>query len=274
MKDKTILVTGAGGTIGSEICRHLASLGPNKLILLGHSEYPIYALNQSLPCHSVPVLADVRDVGAMFRVMQQYRPDYVFHAAAIKHVPLAEVHPREAYLTNTIGTRNTVIAAAYTGATVVMISTDKAVYPESVMGKTKRIAERFCFGVPGVKVVRFGNVWGSSGSVVPLFQRQIAEGGPVTVTDPDMTRYFMTVDKAANLAMHAALHEHEDNLFIADMGEPRPIVDVARELIDNSGQSIEIKITGARPGERLTENLFYKEEGSHEGWRISRTGIQ
>jgi FlaA1/EpsC-like NDP-sugar epimerase len=272
LKGKTVLVTGAGGTIGSELCRLLEEREAAKVVLVGHSELPIYTLNKELRCDSVPVLADVRDAGRMFQIMQEYCPDYVFHAAAIKHVPLAEEFPCEAVLTNVVGTRHVALAAVYSGAQFVMISTDKAVYPSSIMGMTKRIAELFCFDLPTAKVVRFGNVWGSSGSVVPLFERQIAAGGPVTVTHPAMWRYFMSIPEAAALALEAAedagerltVYSGDDsfvlptyghqNLYVLDMGK-RNITDVAKELIGD--KDIAIEYVGLRPGEKLDEDLVY-----------------
>lgn len=250
------LVTGAGGSIGSEIVRHLSLLKPDKIVLVGHSETAIYAINQEVP-RSIPVIADIRNLARMREIFLEHSPDVVFHAAAMKHVPLAEQFPAEAVQTNIIGTRNVAIASQMVGAQMIFISTDKAVYPSSVMGKTKRIAELYCATHDHIKTVRFGNVIGSSGSVYPLFQKQIEAGGPVTVTHPDMVRYFMTAWDAARLALYAASEGFPHTLYVPAMAKRR-ILDIAKELIGSKG--ITITITGLRPGEKLDESLFYDSE--------------
>jgi FlaA1/EpsC-like NDP-sugar epimerase len=251
-----VLVTGAGGSIGSEIVRHLSALSPTKIVLVGHSETAIYAINQEVP-RSIPVIADIRDLSRMRAIFLEHTPDYVFHAAAVKHVPLAEQHPIEAVQTNIIGTRNVCIASQMVGAQMVFVSTDKAVEPSSVMGKTKRIAELYCRTHEGVRVVRFGNVLESSGSVIPLFRKQIEAGGPVTVTHPDMERYFMEIREAAALAVTAAGSNTPCTLFVPKMGKRR-IVDIAKAMIGD--RDIPIRFTGLRSGEKLDEKLFYDNE--------------
>lgn len=253
---KTVLVTGAGGSIGSAICRTLTE---SKLVLVGHSELPLYDLARELP-RSVPVLADIRDLSRMIEVMKEFRPDYVFHAAAIKHLPFAQSHPVEAIKTNIFGSRNVSIACQITGAKMVMVSTDKAVVPNCVMGRTKRIAELYCGIQPNTSVVRLGNVLRSSGSVIPLFEKQIAQGGPVTVTHPDMSRYFISIEDAVNLITQAAsLNTH--NLYVLKMRKYK-IVDIAQDLI--GGKDVKIQITGLRTGEKLDEDLFYDDEPADE----------
>lgn len=249
---KTVLVTGAGGSIGSAICR---TLSDSKLIALGHSELPLYDLCRELP-QAIPVIADIRDLARMVEVMNLYQPDYVFHTAAIKHLPYAQAHPVEAVKTNIFGTRNVSIACQMMGAKMVMVSTDKAVMPNCVMGKTKRIAELYCGQQPNTSVVRLGNVLRSSGSVIPLFEKQIVNGGPVTVTHPDMERYFISVEDAVHLITQAgALNTH--NLYVLRMKKYK-IVDIAKQLIGD--KPIEIKFTGLREGEKLDEELFYPGE--------------
>lgn len=252
IKEKKVLVTGAGGSIGSELCRSLKSA--SQILLLGHSEQPIYDINQQIP-GSIPILGDIRSLERMRQVFYEYEPDIVFHAAAIKHLPLAQQYPMEAVLTNVIGTRNVAIASQMIGASMVMISTDKAVYPTCIMGKTKRIAELYCGLMPNTTVIRLGNVLESSGSVIPLFKRQISEGGPVTVTHPDMTRYFMETKEAVNLAISSL--DAPGNLHVLKMRKRR-IVDIAHELIGE--QKIWIKFTGLREGEKLDEQLLYESE--------------
>ena len=269
---RTVLVTGAGGSIGSELCRQLARLGPERIVALGRGENSIFELVQefsrSFPAVTmVPVIADVRDYSRVARVIGAYRPYSVFHAAAHKHVPLMEANVGEAVLNNVLGTRNVVsLCAQYDVEHFVLISTDKAVRPTSVMGATKRIAELIvheCARECGNSyvAVRFGNVLGSRGSVVPTFMRQIAEGGPVTVTHHDMTRYFMTIPEAVQLVLQAAAIGEEGEVFVLDMGEPVRIYDLATDLIRLSGlepdQDVEIRVTGMRPGEKLYEELFF-----------------
>lgn len=275
---KTILVTGAGGSIGSELCRQIARTHPAQMILLGRGENSIYEIHQELSgkfpeLDLSPVIADVRDGVRMDEIFAQYCPQVVFHAAAHKHVPLMEVEPSEAVQNNIFGTRNVAEAACKYGAEAfIMISTDKAVNPTSVMGATKRIAELFiqhmscCSRATRFCAVRFGNVLGSRGSVIPLFRRQIAAGGPVTVTDPEMKRYFMTIPEAVQLVLQASVLAGGGEVFVLDMGEPIRIVDMARDLIELSGlrpyEDIDIKFTGLRPGEKLFEELLTAEEGT------------
>ena len=246
-----ILVTGAGGSIGSEICRQLDA--GNELILLGHSELPLYTIDKQLRGKRSIVLADIRDYSRVKQVIDQYQPDVIYHCAAIKHVPLAELHPCEAVLTNIIGTRNVAQACM---TRMVLVSTDKAVNPISVMGKTKRVAELLC-GSMGVTVVRLGNVTGSSGSVVPLFQSQIDSGGPVTVAHEQVDRYFITIDKAAAFIIRHGLHA---GLYIPDMGEPINIYQLAQKMIKESGKNVQIEFTGLRQGDKLHEELRYPDE--------------
>lgn len=270
--NRTVLVTGAGGSIGSELCRQLARLGPERIVALGRGENSIFELLQELsrtfPGVSVtPVIADVRDYARLSKIISTHRPYSVFHAAAHKHVPLMESNVGEAVLNNVLGTRNVVtLCAQYDVEHFVLISTDKAVRPTSVMGATKRIAElvvhecaRGCKN--GYVAVRFGNVLGSRGSVVPTFMRQIADGGPVTVTHRDMTRYFMTIPEAVQLVLQAAAIGEEGEVFVLDMGEPVRIFDLATDLIRLSGfepgVDIEIRVSGMRPGEKLYEELFF-----------------
>ena len=278
MCGKTVLVTGAGGSIGSELCRQIARTLPAQMILLGRGENSIYEIHQELSdkfpeLAMNPVIADVRDGVRMDEVFAQYCPQVVFHAAAHKHVPLMEVEPSEAVQNNIFGTKNVAEAACKYGAEAfIMISSDKAVNPTSVMGATKRIAELFiqhmscCSRATRFCAVRFGNVLGSRGSVIPLFRRQIAAGGPVTVTDPEMKRYFMTIPEAVQLVLQASVLARGGEVFVLDMGEPVRIVDLARDLIELSGlrpyEDIEIKFTGLRPGEKLYEELLTAEEGT------------
>ena len=271
VKGMTVLVTGAGGSIGSEICRQVARLGAEELILLGHGENSIFEIHQELlskhPGVSVvPVIADTRNARRIGRVFETYRPQAVFHAAAHKHVPLMELNPEEAVSNNVMGTQNVVAASEQVGVDhFVLISTDKAVNPANVMGATKLLGEilvrEAAFRSGGAYVsVRFGNVLASSGSVVPLFKKQIAAGGPVTVTHPDITRYFMTIPEAVQLVLQAAAMGTGGETFILDMGEPVKIVDLARDLIHLSGfeegRDIDIAFIGLRPGEKISEQLY------------------
>lgn len=276
LADETIMVTGAGGSIGSELCRQVCRFGPKKLILLGHGENSIYdidaELRVSFPAVDIrPVIADIQDDVRIRRVFETSRPGVVFHAAAHKHVPLMEENPEEAIKNNVLGTINVASCAhTYRAKRFVMISSDKAVNPSSVMGATKRAAElivnSFARNSDAVFVsVRFGNVLGSRGSVVPLFRRQITMGGPVTVTDPRMVRYFMTIPEAAQLVIQAGSMGNGGETFVLDMGKPIKIVDLARDLIRLSGLEpdvdIPITVTGIRPGEKLYEELLTTEEG-------------
>ncbi|OIJ11257.1 hypothetical protein BKP37_16575 [Anaerobacillus alkalilacustris] len=271
---KTILVTGAGGSIGSEVCRQVCKFNPETIILLGHGENSIYAIELELkkqyPDINVETeIADVQDREKMFSIMKKYTPHVVYHAAAHKHVPLMERNPEEAVKNNVIGTKNTAEAAseANVGA-FVMISTDKAVNPTSVMGATKRMAEMVIQHMDIVSdtkfvAVRFGNVLGSRGSVIPLFKKQIQEGGPVTVTHPDMVRYFMTIPEASRLVLQAGALAKGGEIFVLDMGEPVKIVDLAKNLIKLSGYTKEempIVFTGMRPGEKMFEELLGADE--------------
>lgn len=275
---KTVLVTGAGGSIGSEVCRQVSSFHPKKLILLGHGENSIYSIEYELrtkfPHIEVePEIADVQDLERMKSVMEAYKPDVVYHAAAHKHVPLMERNPHESVKNNVIGTKNVAEAADQAGVKVfVMISTDKAVNPTSVMGATKRIAEMIIQHMDMISktkfvAVRFGNVLGSRGSVIPLFKKQIAAGGPVTVTHSEMERYFMTIPEASRLVLQAGALAKGGEIFVLDMGEPVKIVDLAKNLIRLSGfteEEIEIKFSGMRPGEKLFEELLGKDEVHEE----------
>ncbi|MFI5230140.1 MAG: UDP-N-acetylglucosamine 4,6-dehydratase family protein, partial [Gemmatimonadales bacterium] len=272
---KTVLVTGAGGSIGSELCRQLIALQPSRLVLLGHGENAIFEISQELRalshlCELVEIIADIRDAERIKRVFVAYRPFAVFHAAAHKHVPLMEENVVEAITNNVLGTSNVVAAAVACGAKhFVLISSDKAVRPSNIMGATKRIAEHVVHQA-AVKhhrnfvAVRFGNVLGSRGSVVPTFVRQIKAGGPVTVTDPEMRRYFMTIPESVQLVLQAGALGKGGEVFLLDMGEPVRIVDLARDMIRLSGlregDDIEIQFTGRRAGEKLYEEMFFSHE--------------
>jgi FlaA1/EpsC-like NDP-sugar epimerase len=272
---KTVLVTGAGGSIGSEICRQICRFSPKKLVLVGHGENSIYLIdmelrNSNLPSvEVVPVIGDIQDRARMFEVMEEHRPDVVYHAAAHKHVPLMEYNPRESVKNNVFGTKNVAEAADTFGVdTFVLISSDKAVNPTNVMGSTKRIAEMVIQQLSKTSktkfvAVRFGNVLGSRGSVIPLFKKQILAGGPVTVTHPDMTRYFMTIPEASRLVIQAGSLARGGEIFVLDMGEPVKIVDLAVNLIKLSGYSVEeigINYSGIRPGEKMYEELLGENE--------------
>ncbi|GAA4839839.1 nucleoside-diphosphate sugar epimerase/dehydratase [Paenibacillus vulneris] len=273
---KRVLVTGAGGSIGSEICRQITRFHPSQLILLGHGENSIYSIEMELRdlCGNTDIkfvteIADIQDAVKMMSIMNKYRPQVVYHAAAHKHVPLMERNPEEAVKNNVIGTLNVAKAASKFGVgTFVMISTDKAVNPTSVMGATKRLAEMIIQHMDMSSetkfvAVRFGNVLGSRGSVIPRFKQQIEKGGPVSVTHPDMIRYFMTIPEASRLVIQAGALAKGGEIFVLDMGEPVKIVDLARNLIKLSGHStddIEIVFTGIRPGEKLFEELLQANE--------------
>ncbi|WP_406564452.1 polysaccharide biosynthesis protein [Mammaliicoccus vitulinus] len=273
---KTILVTGAGGSIGSEICRQVCKFTPDRIILLGHGENSIYHIHQELTglykeeIEVIPIIADVQDKERMKEVMQAYKPYVVYHAAAHKHVPLMEYNPQEAIKNNVLGTRNTAEAAKLAEVSkFVMVSTDKAVNPPNVMGASKRVAEMVIQSMNNETsktdfvAVRFGNVLGSRGSVIPLFKKQIEAGGPVTVTHPDMTRYFMTIPEASRLVLQAGALATGGEVFVLDMGKPVKIVDLAKNLIRLSGykeEDIGIEFSGIRPGEKLFEELLNKDE--------------
>lgn len=281
IKGKRVLVTGAGGSIGAELVRQISDWAPESLVLFEACEFNLYTidlelagLHPELARH--PVLGDVRDAARIDAAMRAHRPELVFHAAALKHVPMVEWNPDEGLLTNAIGTRNVADACAAHGVRLmVQISTDKAVNPTNVMGASKRVAEMYAqaLDLSGISTryvtVRFGNVLGSTGSVVPLFQRQLAEGGPLTVTDPEMTRYFMTVREAVELVLQASAFgeahpDYRGKIFVLDMGEPVRIVHLARQMIRLAGlrPDIDIKITftGLRPGEKLFEEIFHGAE--------------
>ena len=275
LKGKTVLVTGAGGSIGSEICRQVSKFRPKRLLLLGHGENSIYQINLELQnkykdkFEIIPLIADIQDRDRIFEIMDRYRPQVVYHAAAHKHVPLMEYNPKEAVKNNIFGTKNVAEAAGtYKVDTFVLISTDKAVNPTNVMGATKRCAEIIIQELnqqyeTKYVAVRFGNVLGSRGSVIPLFKKQIREGGPVTVTHPDMTRYFMTIPEASRLVIQAGALAKGGEIFVLDMGEPVKIVDLAKNLIKLSGfteEEIPITFTGIRPGEKLYEELMNEDE--------------
>ncbi|WP_084140148.1 nucleoside-diphosphate sugar epimerase/dehydratase [Lacticigenium naphthae] len=275
IRGNVILVSGAGGSIGSEICRILCSMNPQKLILLGHGENSIYKIQGELNkayvnrINIVPIIADIQDKKRIMQVMRMFNPDVVYHAAAHKHVPMMESNPYEAIKNNVIGTKNMAEAAKEVGVdTFVMISTDKAVNPPNVMGATKRIAEMIVTSLnePGktkFTAVRFGNVLGSRGSVVPLFSEQISSGGPVTVTDKRMMRYFMTIPEASRLVIQAGTLTQGGEIFVLDMGKPVKIVDLAKRMIKLYGYSdseISIVETGIRPGEKLYEELLVGSE--------------
>jgi FlaA1/EpsC-like NDP-sugar epimerase len=295
VQGRRVLVTGAGGTIGSELARQVAALGPSSLLLLDNGEYALWQVDLELGeiSPAIPrraVIADVRDEARIRAVFERFRPELVFHAAALKHVPMVEANPVEGLLTNAAGTRHVADAARAAGAqAMVLISTDKAVNPTSIMGASKRLAEMYCQaldvaarrpkdGKSGMRcvTVRFGNVLGSTGSVVPLFRRQLERGGPLTVTHPDMQRYFMTVREAVGLVLEATVlgladperiagaAAGEGGIFVLDMGKPVKIVDLARQMIRLAGfrpdEDVAIRFTGLRPGEKLFEELFHGKE--------------
>jgi FlaA1/EpsC-like NDP-sugar epimerase len=288
--ERRVLITGAGGSIGSELTRQIAALDPCQLVLLEQNEFNLYKIDLELKEHfpqidAVALLCDVRNAARVDHLFAKHKPEVVFHAAAFKHVPLIESNPAEGVMTNTLGTRNVANAARATGVTaMVLISTDKAVNPTSIMGASKRLAEYYCQSLdlvagrasrPGTRflTVRFGNVLGSSGSVVPLFQRQLANGGPLTVTHPEMRRYFMTIPEAVELILQASTHglaepETRGRIFVLDMGEPIKILDIAEQVIRLAGLEpdvdIKIEFTGLRPGEKLYEELFDPSETALE----------
>jgi FlaA1/EpsC-like NDP-sugar epimerase len=289
IQGRRVIVTGAGGTIGSELARQVAALGPELLLLVDNGEYALWQIDMELAethpqIQRRAIIADIRDEARIRGIFDTLRPELVFHAAALKHVPMVEANPLEGLLTNVAGTRHVADAARATGAlAMVLISTDKAVNPTSVMGASKRMAEMYCQALDiaarnagsGMRciTVRFGNVLGSTGSVVPLFQRQLERGGPLTVTHPDMQRYFMTVREAVGLVLQAsvlgagdaALPAAQDGgIFVLDMGKPVKIVDLARQMIRLAGlrpdTDVEIRFTSLRPGEKLYEELFHGKE--------------
>jgi FlaA1/EpsC-like NDP-sugar epimerase len=284
---KVVLVTGAGGSIGSELCRQILAVNPAKLLLIEHGEFALYAIHQELeeklagldgvtPPVLVPLLASVQDDDRMREILSTWHPDTVYHAAAYKHVPLVEHNPAAGIKNNVLGTLRTAQAAAENGVSdFVLISTDKAVRPTNVMGASKRLAEMALqalaaaqAGMSGTRfsMVRFGNVLGSSGSVVPKFRQQIRDGGPITLTHPEVTRYFMTIPEAAQLVIQAGAMAKGGDVFVLDMGQPVKIMDMARRVVELSGLTvkdeqhpegdIEIAVTGLRPGEKLYEELL------------------
>jgi O-antigen biosynthesis protein WbqV len=282
---RRVLVTGAGGSIGAELARQVAGFAPAELMLVDNGEFALWQIDLELAetqpdCRRRAVIADVRDVARMRALCAEFRPELVFHAAALKHVPIVEANPLEGLRTNVLGTQSVADAAAAAGAqAMVLISTDKAVNPSSVMGASKRLAEMYCQALDvaarragGMRcvTVRFGNVLGSTGSVVPLFRRQLAAGGPLTVTHPDMQRYFMTVREAVGLVLQASVVGsgpatiQDGGIFVLDMGEPVKITDLARQMIRLAGlrpdKDIAIRFTGLRPGEKLFEELFHGNE--------------
>ncbi|MFC7685282.1 polysaccharide biosynthesis protein [Ureibacillus sp. GCM10028918] len=274
--NNVILVTGAGGSIGSEICRQVIHFEPKKIILLGHGENSIYKIHMELlekytdrNIELIPIIADIQDRDRIFEVVEHFQPDVIYHAAAHKHVPLMEENAREAVKNNIFGTKNVAEAAHhYCVSNFVLISSDKAVNPTNVMGATKRIAEMVVqnlasYSDTNFTAVRFGNVLGSRGSVLPRFKAQIASGGPVTVTHPEMTRYFMTIPEASRLVIQAGVLAEGGEVFVLDMGEPIKIVDLAENLIRLSGftkEEIQIEFSGIRPGEKMFEELLNEEE--------------
>jgi FlaA1/EpsC-like NDP-sugar epimerase len=277
IKNKVVLITGAAGSIGSGMVRIVANYHPEKIILLDQAESALYDFEQELKAAELDsaielVIADIRNLSRIDNVFKHYQPSVVFHAAAYKHVPLMEENPSEALMTNVLGTKNMVdLAAQYQVEKFVMISTDKAVNPTNVMGASKRIAEMYAQWKNTVSTTeyvttRFGNVLGSNGSVIPLFKKQIAQGGPLTVTDPDVTRFFMTIPEACQLVLEASVIGNGGEIFVFDMGESVKIIDLAYKMIKLSGlkphKDIEIKITGLRPGEKLYEELLANEENT------------
>ena len=285
VKGQTVLITGAGGSIGSELCRSTCVFGAQRLVLVEKSENNLFHVNRRLAeefpgVGLVPCLADIGDRRRMKQILAGHRPAAVFHTAAHKHVPLMEGNPGEAIRNNVLGTKTLAdLAHRYRVGVFVMISTDKAVRPSSVMGASKRVAELYIQALSQHSptrfvAVRFGNVLGSAGSVVPVFEEQIARGGPVTVTHPLMERYFMTIPEACQLVLQAASMGRGGEIYILDMGEPVKIVDLARHLIRLSGLrpdlDIEIRFTGIRPGEKLFEELFLREECAR---RLSTRGF-
>jgi FlaA1/EpsC-like NDP-sugar epimerase len=274
LENRTVMVTGAGGSIGSEICRQILRFNPKLLVLVGRGENRIFKIERKLGGgrnvgRLTTRIADITDLARMRQLFQQFHPEVVFHAAAHKHVPLMEANVGEAIKNNVLGTKGLAdLADEFKVRNFVLISTDKAVHPSSIMGVSKQLAERYVHAMSQLSatrftVVRFGNVLGSEGSVVPIFQEQIRRGGPITVTDPRMTRFFMTIPEASQLVLQAAAMGNGGEIFVLEMGEPVRIIDLARDLIRLSGlpeQSIEINFTGVRPGEKLYEELYFDEE--------------
>ncbi|RYE74678.1 MAG: polysaccharide biosynthesis protein, partial [Hyphomicrobiales bacterium] len=287
INDRCVVVTGAGGSIGSELVRQIAQFQPSRLVLLDNNEFNLYSIDRQIAQEYPSVrtfarIADVRQSDRIGALFSQFEPEIIFHAAALKHVPIVEENPIEGIETNLIGTRNVANAALACGASaMVMVSTDKAVSPTSIMGATKRAAEAYCQALDLAQTgtrfmtVRFGNVLGSTGSVIPLFKAQLQRGGPLTVTHPNITRYFMTIPEASRLILHAAghgmsAHTAQGQIFVLDMGEPIRITELAERLIQLAGlrPHVDIKIDyiGLRKGEKLYEELF------SDGEKIEKTG--
>ena len=275
VRGRVVLVTGAGGSIGSELCRQLVRMEVGRLVMADHAENNLFQIDRELrettQIELVPEIADVRDAARMEAIFELHQPAVVFHAAAYKHVPLMEQHPVQALRNNALATRTVARLAARHGVDrFVLVSTDKAVYPKTAMGASKALAEWVVEALGQVEAettfvaVRFGNVLGSSGSVVPIFREQIARGGPVTVTSPEMTRYFMTIHEAAQLIVQAGGVGRGGDVFVLDMGDPVRIIDLAHDMIRLSGlepeRDIQVTITGIRPGEKLHEGLFEDSE--------------
>jgi FlaA1/EpsC-like NDP-sugar epimerase len=275
LNGRSVLVTGAGGSIGRELCRQVAAIGARRLVMVDHSENNLFEIDLELRERGhagllLPVIADCKDVSAMRRVFDAERPEIVFHAAAYKHVPMMELNPLQAVANNALATSVLADLSERFGVErFCLISTDKAVEPKTVMGASKALAERVVEARGGLArtrfaAVRFGNVLGSSGSVLPIFRRQIAEGGPVTVTHPDMTRFFMTIPEAVQLVIEATGIAEGGDIFVLDMGEPVRIMDLARRMIELSGKDpvseVAIEVVGIRPGEKLHEELFNVDE--------------
>jgi len=277
VRDRRVVVTGAGGSIGAELCRQIGDWQPRSLLMLDQSEVQLFPIEQEMLCRGcrseiTPAIANILDEPRLRELLSSFRPDLIFHAAAHKHVPMMESQPGEALKNNSFGTaRLATLAREYGVDRFVLISTDKAINPTSVMGASKRLAEIYLQALAATQpngtkfmAVRFGNVLGSSGSVIPVFTRQIAEGGPVTVTHPDVTRYFMTIPEAVGLVLQSAFMGHGGEIFVLDMGRPVKIADLARQLIELSGlvpdEDIEIRFTGLRPGEKLFEELSHRTE--------------
>lgn len=275
IENKTVLITGAGGSIGSEICRQLIPLKPKSIIMIDHSEFNLYEISWEIEhnfkyAQFIPILANVTDTQLMDTVFDTHRPQIVFHAAAYKHVPLLENQAKQAIKNNFLGTKNVAeMASRYHAEKFILISTDKAVNPTNIMGSTKRMAEIFCQNFNAVSstnyvTVRFGNVLGSAGSVIPLFTKQLRQGGPLTVTHPDITRYFMSIPEASQLVLQAGAMGTGGEIFVLDMGKPIKISHLAERLITLNGKrpykDVDIVFTGLRPGEKLYEELFYDNE--------------
>ena len=274
LKDKKVLVTGAGGSIGSEICRQCVKYGVKELELIDHSEFNLYSINEELNIQNKRVyLLSVLNAQALEKIISTCKPDIIIHAAAYKHVPLVEENIEEGIRNNILGTKNCIdLAIKYGVKKFILISTDKAVRPTNVMGATKRVCELYAGNIPSCKTeiasVRFGNVLGSSGSVIPKFKKQIELGGPVSVTHPDMTRYFMLIPEACELVLQTGAMAKGGEIFVLDMGKPIKIVDLAKKMIELSGRDdVDIEFTGSRPGEKLFEELWIDDKEKETKYR-------